>query len=841
MATKLKIVYSAILYLLLCFLAPPTTGNNSNASSSHCQFTNTSMGVKLFANNPLLENLHLSTNRFEAIPHEALSALSSLPVVDLVINYISSLNFSGFERWQDIKRIDLMLNNIGIVRQNDFLPLQNTTVRLLDLANNKIQDLPDQAFLHLETVNDLILSGNAISTFDIRPFLGMVSVNYLQVYGSHVQNLFPSDTSSNISIPYPIIEHLDLQENMIQSVPNGALWGFQTTKTLNLWSNRISSIRNDSFCCLISLTDLDISRNQLSFIPQGAFSCLANLERLNISGNLLQVLSPDSFHGMLSIQIISLSHNLVTDLSRAAWTTTTLHTLDIANNLLDSSKKDRFNGLSNLQALNISFNKINYLSVYSFAALSNLLHLDIRNEKHIVLNGFLKLLPKLQFLDMSNTFISWQSIRQFSNNTNLLELRMEQAQLRGHDLFDRSQNISLFANLVSLQTLRLKGNYLFGMDALVFSNLSKLYFLDLSDSRISVLQSGTFKDLRSLAFLYMNNNKVLALDGEVFQGLGNLRVLLIENNIISKLAPTTFATTQNLDQLILSENSIGTIHPGTSFPMNPSLTLDISRNPFSCTCELKWFRNWLHNTDIKVKHPNQTLCSSASLPGLTNKPILSFQPSDYCGVDIGLVSGLIMAGVAAILLGVLAYINRWWLNYKFFLLKLAFFGYKEVEEDLAEDDHDYQLNLMFHDSEEELVLNTIRPALEERLPHLQHVLYGDDDLNARMYYIDAIHDAIERSFKTVLLVSNQSVGDAWFMTKIRIALEHLNETRLDKVILIFVEDIAADNLPYLVRLFLSRNRPYILWTDDEDGQKLFWATFEKSMRTNRVLNNTIPV
>ncbi|XP_072176927.1 uncharacterized protein [Diadema setosum] len=544
---------------------------------------------------------------------------------------------------------------------------------------------------------------------------------------------------------------------------------------------------------------------------------------------------------MLSIQIISLSHNLVTDLYRAVWTTTTLHTLDIANNLLDSFKNDRFKGLSNLQALNISFNKLAFCSINSFAALSHLVRLDIRNEHNIFLNGFLRHLPKLQFLDMSNTLISWQSIRQFSNNTNLLELRMEQAQLRGHDLFDRSQNISLFASLVSLQRLRLKGNYLYGMDALVFSNLSKLYFLDLSDSRISVLQSGMFKDLRSLAFLYMNNNKVLALDGEVFQGLGNLRVLLIENNIISKLAPTTFATTQNLDQLILSENSIGTILPGTSFPMNPSLTLDISRNPFSCTCELKWFRNWLHNTDIKVKHPNQTLCSSASLPGLTNKPILSFQPSDYCGVDIGLVSGLSMAGVAAILLGVLAYINRWWLNYKFFLLKLAFFGYKEVEEDLAEDDHDHQLNLMFHDTEEELVLNTLRPAIEERLPHLQHVLYGDDDLNARINLVDAIHDAIERSFKTVLLVSNQSVGDAWFMTKVRIALEHLNETGLDKVILIFVEDIPDDNLPYLVRLFLSRNRPYILWTDDEDGQKLFWATFEKSMRTNRVLNNTIPV
>ncbi|XP_071504276.1 uncharacterized protein [Diadema antillarum] len=770
MAAKLNIMHSPILCLLLFFLAPPTTGNNYNASRCHCQFTNTSVGVK-----------------------------------------------------------------------NDFFPLQNTNIRLLDLTNNRIFDLPDLGFLHLKTVNEMRLSGNAMSSFDIRPFLGMTSVSSLQVIGSLVHELLPSDTCYNISMPYPIIEHLNLRGNIIQSVPDGALWGFQTLKTLSLCKNRISSIRNDSFCCLISLTDLDISKNQLSSIPTGAFSCLANLERLNISNNLLQALSPDSFHGMLSIQIISLSHNLIRDFYGALWTTPILHSLDIANNLLNGLGKERFNGLSNLQALNISSNELIQCGVDAFAALSNLLHLDIRNEQSTFLNGLLRHLHKLQFLDMSNTFIFWQSIQQFSNNTDLLELRMEHTELRGHNLFDRSQNTSLFAGLVSLRRLRLKGNYLNGMDALVFSNLSKLYYLDLSDSRIAVLQSGMFKDLRSLSILFMNNNNLQTLDGEVFQGLGNLKVLCIEKNTISHFAPTTFAATQNLTQLYLPRNHINTIQPGTFFPTNPSLALDISRNPFSCTCELKWFRNWLHNTKINIKYPNQTLCSSASLWGLTNKPILSFQPSDYCGVDIALISGLSMAGVAAILLGALAYINRWWLNYKFFLLKLAFFGYKEVEENLAEDDHDYQLNLMFHDTEEELVLNTIRPALEERLPHLQHVLYGDADLNARMYLVDAIHDAIERSFKTVLLVSNRSVGDAWFMTKVRIALEHLNETGLDKVILIFVEDIADNNLPYLVRLFLSRNRPYMLWTNDEDGQKLFWATFEKSMRTNRVLNNTIPV
>ncbi|XP_071508135.1 toll-like receptor 4 [Diadema antillarum] len=454
----------------------------------------------------------------------------------------------------------------------------------------------------------------------------------------------------------------------------------------------------------------------------------------------------------------------------------------------------------------------------------------------------LKALPKLQYLDVSNNPISWMSIDQFTHNAVLEELRMERGQLLGRDLFDNSQNMSIFRGLASLGKLRLKGNFLHQLDLRTFSNLSNLYYLDMSESRITVLVPRIFKDLHSLKFLYLNDNKLLALNGDVFQGLGSLTVLLIQNNSLSKIEKQTFAPTPELRALYLPGNHINTILPGTFFPTTDhSLSIDISRNPISCTCELQWFRNWLHTANIRIEHPDRTLCSSASLQVLKNKPLLSFDPGDFCGVDTALITGLSLTGAAVFLLTVLAYINRWWLNYKFFLLKLALFGYKEVEEDVAEEDYRYQLNVMFHDDDEGFVNDILRPALMQRMPHLQHIIYGDDDLNVGMFYVDALYHAIESSYKSVLLISNQSVGDVWFMTKLRMALEHLNETRLDKIILVFLEDIEDDNLPYLVRLFLSRNRPYMLWTEDEDGQELFWATLEKNMRTNRVLNNIIPV
>merc|ERR1712002_1081544 len=133
---------------------------------------------------------------------------------------------------------------------------------------------------------------------------------------------------------------------------------------------------------------------------------------------------------------------------------------------------------------------------------------------------------------------------------------------------------------------------------------------------------------------------------------------------------------------------------------------------------------------------------------------------------------------------------------------------------------------MFHGNDEGWVNEVMKPALEERMPHLNKFIFGDKELSPGMFYIDAVFDALDNSFKTVLLLSNECIDDTWFMTKVRMALEHVNDTKLDKVLLIFLEDIPDATLPYLVRLFLSRNRPYLLWTQNEEQQELFWAQFE---------------
>ncbi|XP_030846865.1 slit homolog 1 protein-like [Strongylocentrotus purpuratus] len=577
---------------------------------------------------------------------------------------------------------------------------------------------------------------------------------------------------------------------------------------------------------------LDIGRNQLSSLYNGSFCGLKSLIDLNLSVN--------------KITTLRLYQSNIHEIKTVPWNATNLQTLNLANNNLISVNRNTFVGLRNLKFLDLSRNHNPLdISVDAFEETSSLEKIIMKDLVKFTMTGSFRNMHQLVFLDMSylSSRLEITSHDQFSHTSALRILNLSRTKIKAEDLVQLQSNRPLFSGLVSLRTLKLPLNLFddFHHVPNAFTTLWNLHELDLTDCQITQIDSGIFRNLTSLTDLLLAKNLIKIIPAKAFQDLQKLRNLNLASNYITVIEKQLFSRTSSLQYLYLQNNQISTIDSFTLLPTSLKVLI-IANNPFTCTCQLAWFREWLDKVNTTIYQRNETRCSSTSFKSLNNQTIWSFHPEDYCGVNIYLIVGVSLAIVTVLSLSVLVYQKRWWLNHKRFLLKLAIVGYQEIIENQGPEDYEYQLNLMFREDDEWWINDCMKPFLQGRMPHLEHIVFGDSGLHPGSFYLNAIYDVIENSYKTVLLLSNQSVEDTWFMTKLRMAVEHMNDTKLEKIILIFLEDIDDDHLPYLVRLLLSRNKPYLLWVDDdEDAQEFFWAKFEKSMRANREMNNVIPV
>eukprot|EP00057_Strongylocentrotus_purpuratus_P013782 XP_011668256.1 PREDICTED: toll-like receptor 2 type-2 [Strongylocentrotus purpuratus] len=188
----------------------------------------------------------------------------------------------------------------------------------------------------------------------------------------------------------------------------------------------------------------------------------------------------------------------------------------------------------------------------------------------------------------------------------------------------------------------------------------------------------------------------------------------------------------------------------------------------------------------------------------------------------------------------LIYYQRWWIRYRLFLLKLCFIGYEKIHDDADRGEFQYDIAIMLHEADSMWVNHHLRPALLERVPGFNRIVCGDEELMPGMYYLDAIHYATEKSFKTIIVISHAALQDQWFMMKFRTVLNHVNDIGTEKMILVFVEDVEDDELPFLIRLFLSDHRSHLVWPDDERGRDYFWEELIRDLTVNLRCNHLIP-
>lgn len=104
-----------------------------------------------------------------------------------------------------------------------------------------------------------------------------------------------------------------------------------------------------------------------------------------------------------------------------------------------------------------------------------------------------------------------------------------------------------------------------------------------------------------------------------------------------------------------------------------------------------------------------------------------------------------------------------------------------------------------------------------------------------------IIDSIEKSRKTLMVVSNAFAASQWCHFEMTMAQTKLLEDDRDNLILILLEEIADCNMNPRLQLQMQK-KTYVEWTENAVGQQLFWENLRQTLSTSSksIINSTPP-
>ncbi len=572
-----------------------------------------------------LEHLFLTNNKLDIMKADVFKGLESLHNLYISQNLLRQIPDVGF--CTSLRKLNLDNNHLSSATfPVGFKNIPTITTIVLSV-NNQIEQLKTSDFIPFkqDQIKKIDLSRCNIKSIEALTFthfksLQSLILSYNPIKGEDLQHIIKGLGGSTIV-------SLDLA-GVINggSLPNNTFEALDNVSTLNRLSlkrSKINVILNGTFHFLKTVTLLELSYAEILAIESGAFIGMKQLKTLKLDGNNLEVLPGNLPDGL---QVLDLSHNHLLDtISGGVFTQLVqLTTLKLHHCIIKTIKNDAFDGLWNLITLDLSSNKIGGNSIGN-AAMQNLANLK---QLHLNNNVMGKIVNQAKL---------------FSGLRNLIYL-----DLSGNNC--ETVPVGLFKPLVGLQQLFLMNNKLGQM-------------LD-KDKQGNILAG-----MGNLVELYLNVNLMNQLNGQLFKDLKNLTKLHLQENNIFHWHPQVFSSMPRLINLNLASNKIALVNQTSFSAFNMSLSINLTNNPFSCSCDMRWFRWWLNSTNITFDNLSQYKCYSPK--SMQGQPLLHFHPNDIwfrCNWLYFLYGG-IGGTVALILFSVfLIYQFRWKIRLRWYYI-----------------------------------------------------------------------------------------------------------------------------------------------------------------------------
>uniref|UniRef100_A0A8C7ZYH4 Toll-like receptor 3 n=1 Tax=Oryzias sinensis TaxID=183150 RepID=A0A8C7ZYH4_9TELE len=284
--------------------------------------------IEDYAFEPLnnLKTLMLDHTAFSKITEKTFTGLTSLTELDLSWSSYTQtqqrrLTNKTFVSLKDspLRKLNLTANALTEIQPGSFSALSSLHVLILDLNFIK-QTLTGREFEGLSQIQEIHLSNNIQS-------INLTSSSFVNVSSLRVLTLGKSLKAEALNKdPSPLwpltnLTVLDLSNNNIANIRTNLLKGLTNLKVLKLQHNnlaRLWKMANLGGPVLFlrdthKLETLQMDYNGLDEIPVGALQGLTSLSVLTLSNNLLNNLKNAVFDDLKSLRVLTLAKNLITN------------------------------------------------------------------------------------------------------------------------------------------------------------------------------------------------------------------------------------------------------------------------------------------------------------------------------------------------------------------------------------------------------------------------------------------------------------------------------------------------------------------------------------------------
>ncbi|XP_067141725.1 protein slit-like isoform X1 [Centruroides vittatus] len=504
-----------------------------------------------------LTSLVLYGNKIVDLPEGIFRGLTSLQLLLLNANKISCIRKSTFADLHNLNLLSLYDNNIQSLANGTFASLHN--IQTLHLARNPfICDCNLRwlaTYLHL---NPIETSGARCESPKrmYRRRISQMKDNKFKCKGSEEyrtklagQCIVDKECPENCVCEGTII---DCSKKRLRDIPNDVPM-FATELRLN--DNMITKVKNEGlFKRLPNLNRLDLRNNEILDIEDGAFQGATGLNDLLLTENKLKEIRPKMFAGLKNVKTLMLRTNQITCITNDTFADLdSVRLLSLYDNRIKCIMPGSFEKLHSLSTLNLLANPLN--------CNCHLRWLSDWLRKHKIVTGnprcqspnTLKDIP-IQDVALKDFTCEDQDLLEFCDFESLCPskcvctgnvIQCSRQKLRSVPKTIPVTSTEVYLDVNHINEIPKEMNL-----------LKELQRLDLSNNQITILPHNIFSNLSKLSTLILSYNKLQCIQEDSFRGLKSLRILSLHGNDISFIPDTAFQDLVAITHIALGANPL---------------------------------------------------------------------------------------------------------------------------------------------------------------------------------------------------------------------------------------------------------------------------------------------